>query len=191
VFKTPTFPNKAPKQYVLFPDGTQIFVNSISSLQVLLTAPTMVNVGLGSALNTYHYTAQSAASAQNILAQINDLMNGAISVPVLSITDPPPPGTSNFTCVTPNTTAVAAVYNGIIAGIGLLSLNITNIMADDGAGHIFQFDPAFGTTDTTINLFLDSTPGYEAFQPAGIYALSYSSDYGATWVAMGLSITST
>lgn len=183
---------RVAEPYIIFPDGTQVFSRNISSIQILAGAPEDVLIGIGGVLNAFTYTAQDAASAQNIRAQINDILSGASKAEATQLTDPPPAGTGPFTSVTPNTATVDAVYSASIVGAGFLSLGITDIKADDGAGHVYTFE-LHGTTDTTIAIYHSGMPDEHSFYPAGAYTLYYSSDYGATWTVTdtALTITST
>lgn len=163
-------------------DTTEIYVKDILSAQITVGAPTVVNVGLSTALNSYAYTAVDAGSALKIVQQISNARNG-ITAGRVAIIDLP--SALVFTDVSPSAWPVNdGNYSGYITGSGFYGAGINAVQLDDGAGDLFNIPAPPISGDISIYL---STFG--SFTATGVYTVYYSLDSGVTRTTTGLTIT--
>jgi hypothetical protein len=65
--------------YIVLPDGSMIYIERLTMLQILAATPTVLTLGFGDVLSTYSYTALDAGSAQRMRSQINRIVQGEIN----------------------------------------------------------------------------------------------------------------
>lgn len=186
-FTNPRQPAQAPpNQSVLFPDGTQIAVASITVVQILTGAPLDVVIGTNGVLSVFTYTAGSSAAAQDIRNQINSIRSGGSTSEVVTLVD----GTSvsGWISITPNNFAAGLNTPSLkIAGSGFAMSGINALKIDDGAGHSIIWSSGLFHIDSDIQI-TTSAAGANA---VGVWTLYYSVDGGATWTTTGLTVTMT
>ena len=165
---------------------TQIFISDIVSVQIASASPAVVVVGLTGNATPFSFTAQDSGSAQRIVSQINDALNGFITGAVQIVdTATPTPGMV-WTSITPSTaTSGLNTPAFTIAGTGFLASGINKLKLDTGTGSSIVYDA--GTFAIASDIAINTGPVGANIVAA--YTLFYSIDGGASWTTTALTVT--
>ena len=158
----------------------QIFCDDVTSL--FISGTLTVNIG---GADPATYDALDFGSAQRIIQQINNVMEGGSSNALIIDT----PSGLSWASITPDNTA-GSVNNPqfTIAGSGFSNSGINAIKLSQGVVSGMWL-PGFNMNIASdISIVLNA--GYFYMSPA-VYTLYYSTDNGATWTTTGLTVTAT